>query len=86
MSDNTSSSCIEPDVGVLKIDDGPVHNYVGANAQVPVLIRIPQGDSNNYTPISSFGFDIVYSKQDLFYVDYDTTNHLHLGVGPECFF
>ena len=41
VSDNTSSSCIEPDVGVLKIDDGPVHNYIGANVQVPVLIRIP---------------------------------------------
>jgi len=74
VNDDTSGSCTEPDVGVLKIDDGPVHNYVGANVQVPVLIRIPQGDTTQYDPMTTFGFDIVYSDQDLFYVDSDTTN------------
>jgi uncharacterized membrane protein len=74
VNDSTSGSCTEPDVGVLKIDDGPVHNYVGANVQVPVLIRIPQGDTTQYDPMTTFGFDIVYSDQDLFYVDYDTSN------------
>ncbi|KPA14599.1 hypothetical protein MHK_005189 [Candidatus Magnetomorum sp. HK-1] len=74
VNDSTSGSCVEPEIGVLRIDDGPVHNYVGANVQVPVLIKIPQGDSNLYDPITSFGFDIVYSDQRLFYIDYETAN------------
>ena len=74
VNDNTSGSCVTPEVGVLRIDDGPVHNYVGANMQVPVLIKIPKNDSNTYDPITSFGFDIMYSAKDLYYIDYKTAN------------
>ena len=74
VNNSTSGSCTEPDVGVIKIDDGPVHNYIGASVKVPVLVKIPQGDTTQYDPITSFGFDIVYSGQHLFYVDYETAN------------
>ena len=74
VNDRTSDSCIEPEVGVLRIDDGPVHNFVGASIRVPVLIKIPQNDSNTYDPITNFGFDIVYSAKDLYYIDYETAN------------
>jgi photosystem II stability/assembly factor-like uncharacterized protein len=74
VNDRTSGSCAAPEVGVLRIDDGPVHNFVGASIQVPVLIKIPQNDSNIYNPISNFGFDIVYSAKDLYYIDYETAN------------
>ncbi|KPA13896.1 hypothetical protein MHK_005897, partial [Candidatus Magnetomorum sp. HK-1] len=74
VNDKTTGSCTESDVGVVKIEDGPVHNYLGATIKVPVQIRIPQNDSTIYSQINSFGLDIIYSNQQLYYTSYDTTN------------
>jgi len=56
VNDSTSGSCTEPDVGVIKINDDPVHNYVGAfpieTASIPLYL-------NNSSIESIEGIDVT---------------------------
>ena len=73
VTDKTIGSCIKENTAVLRVVGGPIHTHQGARIQVPVQIKIPQSDTNSYPPVSSFGFDIHYPDNKLFYTGYDTT-------------